>query len=69
MKPKKCINVFVISYHVIIISSIQPEGRFWQEPEPSQATGMALAHCIVGSFLRCRLPLLSPAFRLSHFRL
>ena len=29
----------------------QPEGRFWQEPEPSQATGMALAHCILGSFL------------------
>ena len=34
-----------------IIISIQPEGRFWQEPEPSQATGMALAHCILGSFL------------------
>jgi len=26
-------------------------------------TGMALAHCILGKFL----PLLSPAFRLSHF--
>ena len=36
---------------IIIISSIQPEGRFWQEPKPSQATGMALAHCILGSFL------------------
>ena len=35
----------------IIIISIQPEGRLWQEPEPSQATGMALAHCILGSFL------------------
>ena len=34
-----------------VIISIQPEGRFWQEPEPSQATGMALAHCIIGSFL------------------
>ena len=32
-------------YVLIIIISIQPEGRFWQEPEPSQATGMALAHC------------------------
>jgi len=31
--------------------SIQPLGRFWQEPEPSQATGMALAHCIMGKFL------------------
>ena len=36
---------------IIIIISIQPEGRLWQEPEPSQATGMALAHCILGSFL------------------
>ena len=39
-----------IMRHIIIIS-IQPEGRFWQEPEPSQATGMALAHCILGRFL------------------
>ena len=31
-------------YLIIIIISIQPEDRFWQEPEPSQATGMALAH-------------------------
>ena len=36
---------------IILIISIHPEGRFWQEPEPSQATGMALAHCILGSFL------------------
>ena len=35
---------------IISIISIQPEGRLWQEPEPSQATGMALAHCILGSF-------------------
>ena len=40
----------LISVSIIIIS-IQPEGRFWQEPEPSQAIGMALAHCILGSFL------------------
>ena len=37
--------------YIIINISIQPEGRFWQEPEPTQATGMALAHCILGSFL------------------
>ena len=37
--------------YIIIIISIQPEGRFWQEPEPSQATGVALTHCILGSFL------------------
>jgi hypothetical protein len=30
---------------------IQPLGMFWQEPEPSQATGMALARCILGKFL------------------
>ena len=40
---------------IIYISSsslvFSPEGRFWQEPEPSQATGMALAHCILGIFL------------------
>jgi hypothetical protein len=37
--------------YIIIIISIQPLGRFWQEPEPSQLTGMALAHCILGRFL------------------
>ena len=31
-------------------------------------TGMALAHCILGKFLRVVLPLLSPAFKRSHFR-
>jgi hypothetical protein len=31
--------------------SIQLLGRFWQEPEPSQATGMALAPCILGKSL------------------
>jgi hypothetical protein len=31
--------------------SIQPLGWFWQEPEPSQATGMALARCILGKSL------------------
>jgi hypothetical protein len=31
--------------------SIQPLGRFYQEPEPSKATSTALAHCILGMFL------------------
>jgi len=35
----------------IIIIIIQPLGEFWQEPEPSQATGMALVRCILGRFL------------------
>ena len=43
--------MWYIYIHIIIIISIQPEGQFWQEPEPSQATGMALARCILGSFL------------------
>jgi hypothetical protein len=41
----------IIIIITIIIISIQPLGRFWQEPEPSQATGMALARCILGMFL------------------
>jgi hypothetical protein len=35
----------------LIIISIQPLGRFWQEPEPSQTTSMALVCCILGKFL------------------
>ena len=27
------------------------EGRVWQEPEPSHVTGVALAPCILGTFL------------------
>ena len=50
-----CSPAKTIQYHslesLVIIISIQPEGRVWQEPEPSQATGMALALCILGSFL------------------
>jgi hypothetical protein len=36
---------------ITIIISIQPLGQFGQEPEPSQATGMALVRCILGKFL------------------
>jgi hypothetical protein len=36
---------------IIIIISIQPLGRFWQEPESSQAPGMVLARCILSKFL------------------
>jgi hypothetical protein len=34
-----------------IIIGIQPKGQFRQEPEPSQATGMALVRCILDKFL------------------
>ena len=38
--------------HSFILSLVfSLEGRAWQEPEPSQVTGMALAHCILGKFL------------------
>ena len=39
-----------LRYNVIIIG-IQPLGRSGQRPELSQATGMALVHCILGKFL------------------
>jgi hypothetical protein len=42
---------FIIIIIIIIIISIQALGRVWQEPEHSQATGMALARCILGKFL------------------
>ena len=51
----------------IIIISIQPEGQFWQEPEPSQATGMALAHCILGSFLGVRCHCFPPPLDVPTF--
>ena len=40
-----------LTLSLIIIISIQPEGRLWQETESSQATGMALVKCILGSSL------------------
>jgi hypothetical protein len=36
---------------VIITINIQHKGQFGQEPEPSQVTGMALVHCILGKAL------------------
>ena len=43
--------VFIHSFiHSCI--SILPERPGWQEPEPSHVTGLALAHCILGKFLR-----------------
>jgi len=43
--------------------SIQPLGRSGS----NQSSVRALARCILDKFLRSRLPLLSPAFRRSHF--
>jgi len=41
----------IIIIIIIIVIGIQPLGRFGQRPELSQATGMALVHCILGKFL------------------
>jgi len=49
--------------------SIEPLGRFEQEPEPSQATGMALAHCILGKFLGVGCHCFPPKFTLTLRRL
>jgi len=43
--------IIIISSSSSISISIQPLGQFGQEPEPSQATGMALVRCILGKFL------------------
>jgi len=43
------------------------EGRAGQEPELSHVAGMALAHCVLGTFVGSSLPLLSSAFRRYHF--
>jgi hypothetical protein len=37
--------------HIIIISSIQPLGRFGRDQSPVRATGMALVHCVLGKIL------------------
>ena len=42
-------NIWLIIIIIIII--IQPLGQFVQDPEPSQATGMALVCCILSKFL------------------
>jgi hypothetical protein len=36
---------------LFFIITIQPLGQFGQEPEPGQATDMALVRCILGKFL------------------
>ena len=37
------------SYYLLLV--FNPWASFWQESEPSQATGMALVRCILGKFL------------------
>jgi len=39
------------SSSISIRISIQPLGQFGKEPEPSQATGMAVVRCILSKFL------------------
>jgi hypothetical protein len=63
-------NIIIISSSSSSIS-IQPLGQFGQEPEPSQATGMALVCCTPGKFLgvvcHCFPPRLDvPTFAARH---
>jgi len=46
----KTIPFYLDSFIHSLVFSL--EGRAWEEPEPSQMTGMAVAHCILGKFLR-----------------
>jgi hypothetical protein len=48
---------------IFFISSIQPFGPVWQEPEPSQGDRYGSGTLRSTQILRDRLPLLSPAFR------
>ena len=53
----KVIKIRSVSYlwviwHIIHSLVFNLEGQAWQEPEPSHVTGMAVAHCILGKFLR-----------------
>jgi hypothetical protein len=45
------IRINALNIIIIIIISIQPLDRFWQEKEPSQATGIALVRCILDKLL------------------
>jgi len=60
-------NFFVCRIHpvvvlIIIMIGIQPLGRSGQRPEFSQATGMALVHCILGKFLGVACHCFPPLF-------
>ena len=60
MEESKYIDIIII---IIIIMGIQPLGQFGQEPEPSQATGMALVRCILGKFLGVVCHCFPPIYR------
>jgi hypothetical protein len=49
--PSSGCELFELAKVIIFIINIQPLVQFGQEPEPSQATGMALVRCIPGKFL------------------
>jgi hypothetical protein len=62
-------NALQYNTHLIIIISIQPFGRFWQEPQPYQSDdwyGSDTLHS--WHVLRANLPLLFSAFRRFNFR-
>jgi len=62
IQEETTLSIIIIIIIIIIIVGIQTLGRFGQRPDLSQATGMALVHCILGKFLEvvchCFPPLL-----------
>ena len=56
------------SFLVLIIISIQPEGRFLAGTRAQSGDRYGSGTLHSRQFFRGRLPLLSPAFRRSHFR-
>jgi hypothetical protein len=60
-------NTSLINNTLLFIIIIRPLGYFGQEPEPSQATGMALVRCILGKFLGVVCHCFPPPLDLSTF--
>ena len=57
-----------VALFIIIIIGIQPLGRFWAETRAQSVNWYSSGTLHHGQVLRGSLPLLSPAFRRSHFR-
>jgi hypothetical protein len=65
---KLTLVIFRPSITIIISSSIQPLGQFWQEPEPQSGYRYGSGTLHSRQVLRGSLQLISPAFRRPHFR-
>ena len=68
-KPYTRYGFIIIIIIIIIIIGIQRLGRSGKRLEFSQATGMVLVRCILGTFLGVACHCFPPLFRCSHFSL